>query len=109
MYREFVGNLSDYPRSGVRGMMISSVGFTQQVIRLAQGDNIALAVLPEESNWDTIIWRQINNFDQSQFKYKVLVGESSTTYPIVYWGSSFITISDLLQECWFKARIGLSD
>lgn len=109
MYREFVGNLSDYPRSGVRGMMISSVGFTQQVIRLAQGDNIALAVLPEESNWDTIIWRQINNFDQSQFKYKVLVGESSTTYPIVYWGSSFITISDLLQECWIKARIGLSD
>lgn len=44
MYREFVGNLSDYPRSGVRGMMISSVGFTQQVIRLAQSDNIALAV-----------------------------------------------------------------
>ena len=86
MYREFVGNLS-------------SVGFTQQVIRLAQSDNIALAVLLEDSDWETIIWRQINNFDQSQFKYKVLVGESSTTYPIVYWGSSFITISDLLQEC----------
>ena len=99
MYREFVGNLSDYPRSGVRGMMISSVGFTQQVIRLAQSDNIALAVLSEESNWETIIWRQINNFDQSQFKHKVLVGEFSTDYPIVYWGSSFITISDLLQEC----------
>lgn len=99
MYREFVGNLSDYPRSGVRGMMISSVGFTQQVIKLAQSDNIALAVLSEESDWETIIWRQINNFDQNQFKYKVLVGESSTTYPIVYWGSSFITISDLLQEC----------
>ena len=99
MYREFVGNLSDYPRSGVRGMIISSVGFTQQVIRLAQGDNIALAVLSEESDWDTVIWRQINNFDQSQFKYKVLVGESSTTYPIVYWDNSFITISDLLQEC----------
>ena len=71
MSREFVGNLSDYPRSGVRGMMISSVGFTQQVIRLAQSDNIALAVLSEESDWETIIWRQINNFDQSQFKYKV--------------------------------------
>lgn len=66
-------------------MMISSVGFTQQVIRLAQSDNIALAVLSEESNWETIIWRQINNFDQSQFKHKVLVGEFSTDYPIVYW------------------------
>lgn len=99
MYREFVGNLSDYPRSGVRGMMISSAGFTQQVIRLAQSDNIALAILSEESDWETIIWRQINNFDQNQFKHKVLTGESSTNYPIVYWGSSFITISDLLQEC----------
>lgn len=99
IYREFVGNLADYPRSGVRGIMISSAGFTQQVITLAQSDNIALVVLSEHSDWETIIWRQINSFEQNQFKHKVLTGEASTKYPIVYCGYSFITIPDLLQEC----------
>ncbi len=98
IYREFVGNLADYPRSGVRGIMISSAGFTQQVITLAQSDNIALVVLSEKSDWETIIWRQINNFDKNQFRHKALIGEVSTNYPIVYCGNSFITISDLLQE-----------
>lgn len=98
IYREFVGNLADYPRSGVRGIMISSVGFTQQVITLAQSDNIALVVLSENSDWKTIIWRQINSFEQKQFKHKVLIGEASIDYPIAYCGNSFITISDLLQE-----------
>ena len=98
IYREFVGNLTDYPRSGVRGIMISSTGFTQQVITLAQNDNIALAILSEESDWETIVWRQINNFEQNQFKRRVLIGEASTNYPIVYYENSFITIPDLLQE-----------
>ena len=65
-----MGNLADYPRSGVRGIMISSAGFTQQVITLAQSDNIALVVLSEHSDWETIIWRQINSFEQNQFKYQ---------------------------------------
>lgn len=99
IYREFVGNLADYPRSGVRGIMISSVGFTRQVITLAQNDNIALVVLSEQNDWETIIWRQINSFEQNQFKYKVLTGEASTNYPIVFCENTFITISDLLQEC----------
>lgn len=99
IYCEFIGNLTNYPRSGVRGIMISSVGFTQEVITLAQQHNVALAVLSEHSNWQTIIWRQINTLDQSQFKYKVLRGESSIDYPLVYSKYSFITISDLLQEC----------
>lgn len=99
IYREFVGNLSDYPRSGIRGIMISSKGFTQQVITLARKDNIALVVLSEESDWETFVWRQINRFEQDQFKYRVLIGEASTNSPIVYCESSFITISDLLQEC----------
>ena len=98
IYREFVGNLTDYPRSGVRGIMISSTGFTQQVITLAQNDNIALAILSEESDWETIVWRQINNLEQNQFKRRVLIGEASTNYPIVYYENSFITIPDLLQE-----------
>lgn len=99
IYREFVGNLSDYPRSGVRGIMVSSAGFTQQVITLAQSDNIALVVLSEQSDWETIIWRKINSFEQHQFGHKVLTGEASTSYPIVYSGNSFVTFSDLLQEC----------
>lgn len=99
IYREFVGNLSDYPRSGVRGIMVSSAGFTQQVITLAQSDNIALVVLSEQSDWETIIWRKINSFEQHQFGHKVLTGEVSTSYPIVYSGNSFVTVSDLLQEC----------
>ena len=97
IYREFVGNLSDYPRSG--GIMVSSAGFTQQVITLAQSDNIALVVLSEQSDWETIIWRKINSFEQHQFGHKVLTGEASTSYPIVYSGNSFVTVSDLLQEC----------
>lgn len=99
IYREFVGNLSDYPRSGVRGIMVSSAGFTQQVITLAQSDNIALVVLSEQSDWETIIWRKINSLEQHQFGHKVLTGEASTSYPIVYSGNSFVTVSDLLQEC----------
>lgn len=99
IYREFVGNLSDYPRSGVRDIMVSSAGFTQQVITLAQSDNIALVVLSEQSDWETIIWRKINSFEQHQFGHKVLTGEASTSYPIVYSGNSFVTVSDLLQEC----------
>lgn len=99
IYREFVGNLSDYPRSGVRGIMVSSAGFTQQVITLAQSDNIALVVLSEQSDWETIIWRKINSFEQHQFGHKVVTGEASTSYPIVYSGNSFVTVSDLLQEC----------
>lgn len=99
IYREFVGNLSDYPRSGVRGIMVSSAGFTQQVITLAQSDNIALVVLSEQSDWETIIWRKINSFEQHQFGHKVLTGEAPTSYPIVYSGNSFVTVSDLLQEC----------
>ena len=99
IYREFVGNLSDYPRSGVHGIMVSSAGFTQQVITLAQSDNIALVVLSEQSDWETIIWRKINSFEQHQFGHKVLTGEASTSYPIVYSGNSFVTVSDLLQEC----------
>lgn len=99
IYREFVGNLSDYPRSGVRGIMVSSAGFTQQVITLAQSDNITLVVLSEQSDWETIIWRKINSFEQHQFGHKVLTGEASTSYPIVYSGNSFVTVSDLLQEC----------
>lgn len=99
IYREFVGNLSDYPRSGVRGIMVSSAGFTQQVITLAQSDNIALVVLSEQSDWETIIWRKINSFEQHQFGHKVLTSEASTSYPIVYSGNSFVTVSDLLQEC----------
>ena len=99
IYREFVGNLSDYPRSGVRGIMVSSAGFTQQVITLAQSDNIALVVLSEQSDWETIIWRKINSFEQHQFGHKVLTGEASTSYPIVDSGNSFVTVSDLLQEC----------
>lgn len=99
IYREFVGNLSDYLRSGVRGIMVSSAGFTQQVITLAQSDNIALVVLSEQSDWETIIWRKINSFEQHQFGHKVLTGEASTSYPIVYSGNSFVTVSDLLQEC----------
>ena len=99
IYREFVVNLSDYPRSGVRGIMVSSAGFTQQVITLAQSDNIALVVLSEQSDWETIIWRKINSFEQHQFGHKVLTGEASTSYPIVYSGNSFVTVSDLLQEC----------
>lgn len=98
IYREFVGNLSDYPRSGVRGIMVSSAGFTQQVITLAQSDNIALVVLSEQSDWETIIWRKINSFEQHQFGHKVLTGEASTSYPIDS-GNSFVTVSDLLQEC----------
>ena len=99
IYCEFVGNLSYYPRTGIRGIMVSSAGFTQQVITLAQSDNIALVVLSEQSDWETIIWRKINSFEQHQFGHKVLTGEASTSYPIVYSGNSFVTVSDLLQEC----------
>ena len=99
IYREFVGNLSDYPRSGVRGIMVSSVGFTQQVITLATSDNIALVVVSEECDWGTIVWRQINNIEQNQFRYKVIIGETSTNYPIVCLKNQFITIYDLLQDC----------
>lgn len=99
IYREFVGNLSDYPRSGVRGVMVSSVGFTQQVITLAESDNIALVVVSKECDWGTIVWRQINNIEQNQFKYRVIIGETSTNYPIVCLKNQFITIYDLLQDC----------
>ena len=98
IYREFVGNLSDYPRSGVRGIMISSVGFTQQVITLAKSDNIGLVVVSEECDWGTIVWRQINNIEQNQFRHKVIIGETSTNYPIVCLRNQFITIYDLLQQ-----------
>ncbi len=98
IYREFVGNLADYPRSGVRGIMISSVGFTPQVITLAQSDNIALAVLSENSDWNPIIWRQINNFEHNQFQHKALTGGAIANYPIVYSENTFITFSDLLQN-----------
>lgn len=99
IYREFIGNLADYPRSGVRGIMISSAGFTEEVIKLAQSDNIALAVLTENSDWRTIIWRQINNLEQNLFYLKVMAGKESANCPLVYLENSFTTIYDLLQEC----------
>lgn len=97
VYCEFVGNLEDYPRSGVRGILVSSVGFTREVVTLAKKDNIALAILKEESIWEPIIWRKINSLEEIQFEHKVLLGEASTKNPVVYWGNSFITIADLLH------------
>lgn len=99
IYREFIGNLSDYPRCGIRGIMISSVGFTQQVVTLAKKDNIALVVVSEQCDWDTIVWRKINNFEIEQFQHQVIIGETSTNHPVVYLGNRFITIPDLLQDC----------
>lgn len=93
---EFQGKLNKVSDSGIKGIMVTSIGFSQNIITQAQKSHIGLVVF---SNNDTkwLVSRD-NNYKPENLMQILQGWKKAGILPIAYANSHFYNILDLLKE-----------
>lgn len=93
---EFQGKLHKVSDSGIKGIMVTSIGFSQNIIAQAQKSHIGLVVLSNnEAKW--LVSR--NNNYKSEDLMLILQGWNKVgILPVSYANNHFYNILDLLKE-----------
>ena len=93
---EFQSKLNKVSDSGIKGIMVTSIGFSQNIITQAQKSHIGLVVF---SNNDTKWLVSRNNNYKPENLMQILQGrEKVGILPITYANGHFYNILDLLKE-----------
>ena len=95
-FDEFQTKLRNISGFSIKGIMVTTVGFSSSTIEKARKEHIALIVVSDE-NFDWIVNRDI--YSEPEHLMPRLKGEEKTSNnPIVYYGSKFYNIINLLEE-----------
>ena len=92
---EFETKMKKVSTSGIKGVMVTNIGFSTTEIEQAKNSHIALMVLSEEKyNW--IVSREINKHDQQM---NILRGnERPGLVPTIYIDGYFTSLYDFLKS-----------
>ena len=93
---EFLGKLRNISGFSIKGIMVTTVGFSKTSIEKAIKEHIALIVVSNEKfNW--IVNRDI--YSEPEYLMPRLIGEEKiSNQPIVYYNNKFYNIINLLEE-----------
>lgn len=93
---EFQGKLHKVSDSGIKGIMVTSIGFSQNIIAQAQKSHIGLVVFSDnDAKW--LVSR--NNNYKPENLMQILQGRNRVgILPVAYANSHFYNILDLLKE-----------
>lgn len=95
-YDEFCKKLGYISEYGIKGIMVTTKGFSSTTIEMAQKMHIGLVVMSDE-RVDWLVSRDINV--ESEHLMAILRGENSLgRIPIVYSNGTFIHTIDLLKD-----------
>ena len=91
-FEKKINNISEY---GIKGIMVTTKGFSFNAIEQAKIGHIALMVLSEEK-YDWIVSRDTNNY---KHQMQILYGnEKPGLVPILYSDSQFVSLCDYLES-----------
>lgn len=92
---EFETKMKKVSNSGIKGIMVTTKGFSSNSIEQAKKSHIALMVLSEEQhNW--IVSRDINKSEQQM---QILHGyDSPGLVPIIYFDNQFVSLYEYLNQ-----------
>ena len=98
---EFQTKLKNISGFSIKGIMVTTVGFTKTSIEKARKEHIALIVVSEDK-FEWVVNRDI--YSEPEYLMPRLKGEEKlSNKPIVYYESKFYNIINLLEE--FNVRI----
>lgn len=93
---EFLGKLRNISGFSIKGIMVTTVGFSSSTIEKARKEHIALIVVSDEK-FDWIVNRDI--YSEPVYLMPRLIGEEKISkQPIVYYNSKFYNIINLLES-----------
>lgn len=93
---EFSGKLSRFSQTGVKGIMVTTKGFSKTEIEQAKKDHIGLVVMSENHN-EWIVAR--NPYNKQEHSMSILCGINKVgLIPIAFSDSRFLNLVDLLQN-----------
>ena len=95
-FDEFESKLQKLSKFGVKGIMVTNVGFTRTEIEQARQAHIGLIVLSEESTkW--IVSREVNT--KPELMMPILLGDNKVgLQPVTYYNNSFLSVQTLLEQ-----------
>lgn len=99
-YNEFAGNLPRIRKFGVKGYIVTTIGFPQSAINRSHGldsgytTGIGLIKFNENgSNW--LVERNVRNYAAFQNKIQILLGnKEDNVHPLLYIDGQFVNIID---------------
>lgn len=95
-FDEFQTKLRNISGFSIKGIMVTTVGFSSSIIEKARKEHIALVVVSDEK-FDWIVNRDI--YSEPEYLMPRLIGEEKiSNQPIVYYKSRFYNIINLLEE-----------
>lgn len=95
-FDEFESKLQKLSKFGIKGIMVTNVGFTRTEIEQARQAHIGLIVLSEESTkW--IVSREVNT--KPELMMPILLGDNKVgLQPVTYYNNSFLSVQTLLEQ-----------
>lgn len=95
-FDEFESKLQKLSKFGVKGIMVTNVGFTRTEIEQAKQAHIGLIILSEErASW--IVSREVNT--KPELMMPILLGDNKVgLQPVVYFNNVFLSIQTLLEQ-----------
>lgn len=94
---EFNTKLDGISYRAIKGAVVSTVGFTEPTIRLAQKKQIALIKISNKEEFDYVIKREVNDFAYYNHSLDVLGGEDMSSPILVYDDFKFMSLLDSLE------------
>ena len=93
---EFTAKMNSISRSGIKGCMVSTVGYSRTEIDQAKKDHIALTVFAKnDMEWYTTR----NTHMESEYLMKMLLGKSQIgCTPVIYHDGNFTNLIDFLKS-----------
>lgn len=93
---EFTAKMNSISRSGIKGCMVSTVGYSRTEIDQAKKDHIALTVFAKnDMEWYTTR----NTHMESEYLMKMLLGKSQIgCTPVIYHDGNFTNLIDFLNS-----------
>ncbi|MBR2416721.1 MAG: ImmA/IrrE family metallo-endopeptidase [Bacteroidaceae bacterium] len=93
---EFAAKINCISKSGIKGCMVSTIGYSKTEIEQARKDHIALAVF---ANNDMEWYTARNTHMQTEYLMDILLGKSSVgCMPVLYNDGNFVDLLDFLQK-----------
>ncbi|MCR5456435.1 MAG: restriction endonuclease, partial [Bacteroidales bacterium] len=88
---EFSSKINKISKSGIKGIMVSTIGFSKNAIEQAQSEHIALIVVNPNNDLEWIVSRDLNKYPEQLWEF--LIGNNKTDgLPIVYDDHHFSNI-----------------
>lgn len=94
---EFSHKINLISKSGIKGIMISTIGFSKNAIEQARSEHIALIVANHRGDLKWLVSRDLNKYPEQLWEF--LIGNAKTDgLPVVYDDNRFTNIEDILLK-----------